>query len=142
MGRKALILARRLGWRLEPSDVAVESLVPPLLAGADVSVEAFADGLSAAADGAMAARCADAAAAGRVLRYVARLQGGKASVGVSAVGVDTPLGRLTGADSMVEVTTAVYDATPLVIAGRGAGARATACGVIADLAELADCARR
>jgi hypothetical protein len=32
VARKALILARRLGWPLELSDVAVESLYPPEMA--------------------------------------------------------------------------------------------------------------
>ena len=90
-------------------------------------------------DAAFAARCAAAAAAGSVLRYAAVVEGGAARVGLTAVPADSPLGRLRGTDNLVELATAVYDPAPLVLQGRGAGAAATAAGVLADVLELHDC---
>jgi len=90
-------------------------------------------------DAAFAARSAAAAAAGGVLRYVAAVEGGAARVGVQAVPAASPLGRLRGSDNLVELHSAVYTPAPLVLQGRGAGAAATAAGVLADLLELHDC---
>jgi homoserine dehydrogenase len=100
VARKALILARLLGWTLELSDVRVESMFPASLA--QVSVEAFMAALPQL-DAAMAARAAAAAAEGCTLRYVARVAGGQCSVGLDAVPLDSPLGRLTGTDNLVEI---------------------------------------
>jgi len=63
--------------------------------------------------------------------------GGSLVVGLQAVGADTPLGTLKGSDNLVEISTAVYSATPLVLRGAGAGAGGTAAGVLADMVELA-----
>ena len=38
MARKALILARIAGWKLELGDIAVEPLFPPQLATCSVSI--------------------------------------------------------------------------------------------------------
>ena len=48
----------------------------------------------------------------------------------------SPLGRLAGADNLIEFHTRWYAPTPLVIQGRGAGADATAAGVLSDIVEL------
>ena len=90
-------------------------------------------------DASFASRCAAAAAEGAVLRYAAVVEGGAARVGLTAVPRDSPLGRLRGTDNLVELSTAVYDTAPLVLQGRGAGAAATAAGVLADVLELHDC---
>ena len=50
---------------------------------------------------------------------------------------ESPLGRLTGTDNLVEFTTRWYNPNPLVIQGRGAGVDATAAGVLSDMIELA-----
>lgn len=144
VARKALILARALGWRLEAADVPVESLYPAEMGAAAMGVAAFMGALPRL-DAAFADRARAAAAQGGVLRYVATLTadgsaaGGRARVGLAAVARDSPLGRLRGCDSLVELASSlgVYTAAaPLVVSGRGAGALATACGVLADLLEL------
>ena len=103
-----------------------------------LSVEAFMARLPEL-DAAFAARAASAKAAGAVLRYVALGEGGAARVGVQAVPASGPLGQLRGSDNLVEIHSAVYHPAPLVLQGRGAGAAATAAGVLADLLELHDC---
>ena len=100
VARKALILARTLGMKLEMDDVKVEPLYPPELAS--LSVNEFMAALPTL-DADFAARVAAAAAEGKVLRYAASVQpandgtgGGSLTVGLLPVGASTPLGTLSG----------------------------------------------
>ena len=95
VARKALILARGLGWRLELDDVDVSPLYPPTLA--DLSVDDFMDALPSL-DADFEARAADAKAQGMTLRYAANVEDGKLKVGLTSVARDSPLGSLSGAD--------------------------------------------
>lgn len=134
VARKALILARGLGWRLTMADVAVTGLYPQAMAG--LSVAEFMDALPEL-DSHFAGLVADAAGAGQVLRYAATVENGACSVGPVSVAADSPLGRLSGTDNLVEITSRWYQPNPLVIQGRGAGVDATAAGVLSDIVELA-----
>jgi aspartokinase/homoserine dehydrogenase 1 len=134
VARKALILARTLGLRMELQDLAVEPLFPPELAGGDVPT--FLDRLRQV-DGEWAGRIRAARTAGKALRYVARIGRDQVSVGIEAVPADSPLGRLRGTDNQVTVTTRRYDRNPLIVSGPGAGAEVTAAGVLNDLLAIA-----
>jgi homoserine dehydrogenase len=134
VARKALIVARTLGWRMELAEVGVQSLVPPTLA--DLSLKNFLARLPEL-DAEYAGQVAAAATDGKVLRYVAELQEGRATVGLQAVPLDTALGRLQGNDNLVAFHTLYYPDTPLVLQGRGAGVEAAAAGVHSDLVALA-----
>jgi homoserine dehydrogenase len=134
VARKALILARGLGWELEMDDVAIEGLYPPDMD--NLPVAQFMDALPAL-DAEFAARVAAAARDGMALRYAAIVADGACRVGPTVVPVDSPLGRLRGADNLVEFTTRWYSPNPLVIQGRGAGVDATAAGVLSDIIEMA-----
>jgi len=133
VARKALILARTLGWPLELADVSVAPLFP-----ASLSQGAVADFMAAlpALDEEYRRRVAVAHAEGSVLRYVARLTDQTAAVGLHSVPLDTPLGRLQGADNLIAFHTGIYHSTPLVLQGRGAGVHGTAAGVLADIIAL------
>ena len=114
--RKLVILSREAGIQLEGSQVDLE----PFPAG-EVLEKAYAD----------------ATAAGKRLRYVARLyregtSGWKASARLEAVGPDSPLFGLSGTVNCCAITSADYP-SPLVIQGGGAGARQTAGGVLNDI---------
>lgn len=134
VARKALILARGAGWKLNLADIKVESLVPEELV--ELSP---ADFLKSAgrADSTFALRVEACRKRGRILRYVASVQPGDCRVGLDEVTEDSPLGRLKGNDNLAEIHSELFSPNPLIIQGRGAGVEATAAGVLSDLIELA-----
>lgn len=131
--RKALILARMLGYALELTDVAVESLYPAALD--DLSVAEFMDVLPTLDDD-YAARAAQARADGKTLRYVAEVSGGQARVGLQPLSPDNRVARVSSSDSIVVFHTLRYSDNPLVVSGRGAGPINTAAGVLGDMLAL------
>lgn len=138
VARKALILARTLGLRVELKDIAVESLFPDSMKGGDT--KSFIAGLKSL-DAAWNERAQAARRDGRVLRYVASITpGGSTShikVGVEAVPAEAPLGRLKGTDNQVTLVTRRYDKNPMIVSGPGAGAAVTAAGVLNDILAIA-----
>ncbi len=141
VARKALILARSLGWQAEMKDIALESLFPPRMAG--LTVEGFLAALPEL-DAGFRSRVREAEQVGQVLRYAATLEapaGGnhhKISVRLCSFPRDSNLGRLRGTANMVEFVTASYpQGSSLVVRGAGAGAGITANGVVADLVAIA-----
>jgi homoserine dehydrogenase len=138
VARKALILARGLGWRLNLEDVEVQGLYPADMDG--LTVAEFMDALPRL-DEEFQMRVAEAQSAGKVLRFAAQVEAqgdtGVCRVGPTLVSAASPLGRLSGTDNLVEFTTRWYNPNPLVVQGRGAGTDATAAGVLSDIVELA-----
>ncbi len=135
VGRKLTILAREAGRDLSLEDVRIESLVPESLRTA--GVDEFLARLHEV-DATFADRLAKAKAAGKVLRYVAKLdESGHASVGLVEVPGDHAFANLRLTDNIVQFTTARYRDNPLVVQGPGAGKEVTAAGVFADLLRVA-----
>lgn len=135
VARKALILVRTMGRRVDLSDIEIESLVPESLRAC--GVDEYLERLTVQ-DAEMAERAAAANAAGRTLKYVARVTPGEPiAVGVRAIERSTVLGALQGPENIVSIRTRRYDAYPLNITGPGAGADVTAAGVLADVLALA-----
>ncbi|KAL3927089.1 MAG: hypothetical protein SGPRY_002987 [Prymnesium sp.] len=101
VARKALILARTLGMKLEMSDVTVEPMYPTELAS--LSVADFMAALPQL-DADFASKVAAAAAESKVLRYAASIKPatdttpGSLVVGLLAVPMASPLGTLSGAN--------------------------------------------
>ncbi|MFN9310021.1 bifunctional aspartate kinase/homoserine dehydrogenase I [Gemmatimonas sp.] len=133
VARKALILARLIGFAGDLSDVTVESLVPE--AFRSMPVARFKATL-ADQDAAWAARQAAATRQGRVLRYVLRATRTRVQVGLQAVPPSHPLAGLRGTDNQIVFTTMRYREHPLVITGPGAGPAVTAAGVLNDILQL------
>jgi aspartokinase/homoserine dehydrogenase 1 len=135
VARKLIILGREVGLKLELADVVVESLVPPELAacGADEFLARLPE-----FDGRMQARYQEAAQAGRVLRYVGRLDvaRGTATVGVVALEAKHAFANIALTDNVVRFETARYCDNPLIVQGPGAGPEVTAGGVFGDLLRL------
>ena len=134
VARKALILARGLGWTMDMPDVLVRGLYPTEMNA--LSVKDFMQALPQL-DADFRDRVELAAAEGKVLRYAATIEDGRCIVGPTMVEAASPLGRLSGTDNLVEFSTRWYSPNPLVVQGRGAGADATAAGVLSDIVELA-----
>lgn len=133
VARKALILARRIGYELELSQVAVEPLFPAEMSA--LTLEEFMDSI-AELDEVYRERLADAQAEGKTLRYVARVSDGACRVGLTSVVQRGRFGVLYGPENMIVFHTARYDETPLTIAGPGAGPEVTAAGVLSDILDI------
>ena len=133
VARKALILARAIGFRGELADAGVESLVPDALA--DVPLDEFLE-RAHELDEPWNVLVNDARRKKRVLRYRARVTPTGIAVGLVPVRMTEPLGTLSGTDNQFTFVSERYREQPLVITGPGAGPAVTAAGVFNDLLRL------
>ncbi|MCC6462668.1 MAG: bifunctional aspartate kinase/homoserine dehydrogenase I [Saprospiraceae bacterium] len=133
--RKLLILARETGLPLESNDIELEQILPPSCLTAP-SVEIFFEELEKHDEHFSALR-AEAAHAGEVWRFVAKLEDTQASISLQRFGPVHPFYFLDGSDNMVVFTTDRYRERPLVVRGPGAGAEVTAAGVFAEVISIA-----
>lgn len=131
-GRKALILARLLGYRgpaPKPDDLVPRSMK-------SLTSALFMKRL-AELDREWAMRTEREASRGRVLRYVVSATPKSVSARLVAVDASSPIGALTGTRNLVAFTTKRYRSEPLVVSGPGAGAAVTAAGILNDILSLA-----
>lgn len=129
--RKVLILARDAGYAMEASDVQIDAILPKACLEAD-SVEAFYESLRAE-DAYFTELKNKAENEGKVLRYIGKLEDGKASISLEMVDENHPFYMMSGADNIISFVTDRYINRPMVVKGPGAGAEVTAAGVFADL---------
>ncbi|WP_183554318.1 bifunctional aspartate kinase/homoserine dehydrogenase I [Mucilaginibacter sp. AK015] len=129
--RKMLILARDAGHQMEEADVEIDSVLPKACLEAQ-TVEDFYAALKAE-DAYFTNLKEQAAKAKKVLRYIGKLENGKASITLQSVDENHPFYMLSGSDNIISFTTDRYKDRPLVVKGPGAGAEVTAAGVFADL---------
>ncbi len=134
--RKLLILARETGLAIEAEDIEIRPLLPDACLQA-ASVEDFLQEL-AQIDNQYEQQRTQAAAKGQALRMVAKLDEGKAVIGLESVDATHPFYGLSGADNMIVFTTERYKERPLVVRGPGAGAEVTAAGVFAEIIKIAN----
>ncbi|MBM3262703.1 MAG: homoserine dehydrogenase [candidate division Zixibacteria bacterium] len=135
VARKALILAREIGYRVELADIKTTGMVSDTLLAAS-SVEAFMECLEEE-DAVYARRVEDCRGRAETLRYVATIHDGDVRVGLENTPKDSPTGSLSGPDNLIAITTPRYAARPVVIRGPGAGAEVTAGGLFGDLIKAA-----
>ena len=133
VARKALILARTVGWSLEQKDLSVEALYDPSLVG--ISVDRFFTEMSGL-DSTYDLKVKEAASEGKVLRYVATITPQAAKIGLQAVEKESSLGALNGPANYFAFHSQRYQPIPLVISGPGAGIEVTAAGVFGDILDL------
>ncbi len=132
--RKMLILARNAGFEIEAEDVTLGAIIPESCAKAS-SVDDFYQELKN--ENAYFEQVKnDAAKAGKVLRYIGKLENGKVEIGMQAVSADHPFYALSGSDNIIAFTTERYNETQMVVKGPGAGAAVTAAGVFSDLVKV------
>ncbi|WP_207496093.1 bifunctional aspartate kinase/homoserine dehydrogenase I [Aridibaculum aurantiacum] len=128
--RKIMILAREAGQKLEMDDVSNNSFMPE--ACMQGSVEDFYNEMPKHEEH-FKRLFNEANNAGNKLKFVAKYENGKASVGLQHIHPQHDLYHLYGKDNVVLFYTNRYIEQPLVVKGAGAGAEVTASGVFADI---------
>jgi bifunctional aspartokinase / homoserine dehydrogenase 1 len=129
--RKMLILARDAGYPMEASDIHIESILPKSCIEAE-TVEDFYEALKEE-DTYFNIMRQQAEDEGKSLRYIGKLEDGKAAITLQLVDENHPFFIMSGSDNIISFTTDRYKDRPLVVKGPGAGAEVTAAGVFADL---------
>lgn len=129
--RKLLILAREAGLSLEANDVEINNILPTACQEAE-TVDDFFKAL-VTANSHFTDLVKKSEVKNQKLRMVAKLDDGKASIGLEAVNSEHPFYHLSGSDNMIVFTTERYKERPLVVRGPGAGAEVTAAGVFAEI---------
>ena len=132
--RKIMILARETGEKLEMEDIGNISFMPESCMKGDV--ENFYKEMEKH-EAHFATLISEAAEAGKKLKFVAKYEDGKASVGLQHIDPHHDFYHLYGKDNAVLFYTNRYTEQPLVVKGAGAGAEVTASGVFADIIRAA-----
>ena len=133
--RKLVILAREAGYTLEQEDVEKNLFVPnDFFEG---SLDDFWKRVPSL-DADFEARRQILEKENKHWRFVAKLENGKASVGLQEVGANHPFYGLEGSNNIILLTTERYKEYPMMIQGYGAGAGVTAAGVFADIMSIAN----
>ena len=130
-----MILAREVGAQLELEDVEITNLIPDELRNED-QFEDFLlrkDELNAHYQS-----LKDSLKSNEVLRFIGSLDLEKNVMKVELIiaDLDSPLGGIKNADSIIEIYTQNYGEQPIIIQGAGAGANVTANGVYSDLLRI------
>ncbi len=132
--RKILILAREAGYKMEMGEISNNVFLPESCMKGDVA--AFYKELEKH-EAHFKKLYQQAADKDCKLKFVARLENGKASVGLQHINKENDFYHLYGKDNIVLFYTRRYPQQPLVIKGAGAGADVTASGIFADIIRTA-----
>jgi len=132
--RKIMILARESGEKIEMEEIQNNGFMPESCMKG--SVDDFYQAMSNEEDH-FKKLYQEAAAVGKKLKFVAKYQNGKASVGLQHISSNHDFFHLYGKDNIVLFYTSRYPEQPLVVKGAGAGAEVTASGVFADIIRAA-----
>lgn len=132
--RKILILIRESGYPMEIDAIGNDSFLPDHVLEAE-STAAFFESLQQHASH-FEALYNKAEQQSCRLKYVARFENGKASVGLQYIQKEHPFYHLEGKDNIVLFYTDRYAEQPLQIKGAGAGAAVTASGLFADVIRI------
>jgi bifunctional aspartokinase / homoserine dehydrogenase 1 len=128
--RKILILAREAGEKLEMEEIKNQSFMPESCMKG--SVEDFYQEMLVQ-EPHFKQLYTTAAKEGKKLKFVAKYENGKASVGLQHIDPAHDFYHLYGKDNIILFYTHRYVDQPMVVKGAGAGAEVTASGVFADI---------
>jgi len=133
--RKLVILTREAGYQVEQDDVEKHLFMPDSFF--EGSLDDFWNNLPSL-DADFEKRRKVLESEGKRWRFVAKMEGGKTSVSLEAVGQHHPFYGLEGSNNIVLLTTERYKEYPMLIQGYGAGAGVTAAGVFANIMSIAN----
>lgn len=132
--RKALILAREIGYSCEAKEIKLPKLISKKSEEAP-NTEAFMETLKEE-DPNWKKRTTDAEKSGKRLRYILHIENGNIGIHLKAIGKEHPFYHINGTDNIVAIYSRRYADNPLVIRGAGAGGELTASGVYTDVKAL------
>ncbi|CAD5271503.1 MULTISPECIES: bifunctional aspartate kinase/homoserine dehydrogenase I [unclassified Imperialibacter] len=136
VARKILILGREAGQKLDIKDVKLEPILSDACFKAP-NIDVFFEELKKE-DGRLEAMRKKAMDEGKKLRFIAKVEEGKASISLQAVDAEHPFYSLSGSDNIISFTTQRYFERPLVVKGPGAGAEVTSAGVFAEIISISN----
>ncbi len=134
VARKILILARESGLEIELSDVEIDSFLPKDVL--DIKeIDLFLESLKKYSSH-FNSYLKNARSNKTSLKYVARLNEGKAKVGLKEIYPGHDFFNIKGSDNIILFYTSRYKDNPLIIKGAGAGAAVTASGIFGDIIRI------
>jgi bifunctional aspartokinase / homoserine dehydrogenase 1 len=134
VARKILILIRESGYHMEMDDIENNSFLPAECMETKTNEDFFASLKKHASH--FDALLQEAKSKDCRIKFVAKFDQGKASVGLQFIPKESPFYNLEGKDNIVEFFTDRYVDQALIIKGAGAGAAVTASGIFADVIRI------
>ena len=135
VARKLLILVRESGYQFEMKDIKINTFIPAKYF--EGSVDDFWKAIPQM-DAEFEANRKILTESGRMWRFVAKFDQGKAEIGLQEITAGHPFADLQGSNNLVMFTTERYQEFPMIIKGYGAGAVVTAAGVFADIIRVSN----
>lgn len=132
--RKILILARESGNQIDINEIENTPFLPKESLDTTNNDDFFASLVKH--EDSFQAMYKKAAEKDSKLKYVAKFEDGKASVGLQEIPKGHDFYNLEGSDNIVLFFTERYPNQPMIIKGAGAGAEVTASGIFADIIRI------
>lgn len=134
VARKILILIRESGYQMDIEDIENNCFLPKECMDTTNNDDFFIS--LTKHDAHFNKLLEEAKAKDSRIKFVAKYDNGKASVGLQFIPKESPFYNLEGKDNIVEFYTDRYVDQPLIIKGAGAGAAVTASGIFADVIRI------
>lgn len=130
VARKALIIARLIGYRISLDDIDAQPLYPKKFRS--FSVDEFLYRLPEL-DESYRIMTEKTMHTNKTLRYILEIKEKTIRIQLKEVLLESDIGNLKGPDNIVVIQTKRYNKNPLVIKGPGAGTEVAAAGILGDV---------